>query len=292
MKTHRPFLFLAAILAASLGLAGCHQAVDAASSADDLAAQEVADSLANADNGLTTELDDQSSLAVTASAPAAATSRTVSFTVNGVLSGWTWNASSLRYERSQSSLTVTTASYSGTVGYSAWIAFYTTTDGSGTAVPLPDVTQTLTATANASIHSYRYHRSYTGTLLNTNRGMTRTIDAETNWTVTAVNDGDGIMSVSGSRVETVSGSSSRYNGNWTVTTTLNGLQVSRTVTGSTSVTSHQGAATIEVAGTWTGPRGTRTVDKTSTVTFNRQTTVQVTVDGSTVTVNLTTGQVD
>jgi hypothetical protein len=280
-----------------LGLAGtlasCQQASTSSSDqADTLAAQETAEAMANPDNGLSGELSSMAASGVPTSASVSAStgSRSLTVTVSGVLTGWTWNGSTNRYEKSSSASAVTTSGYGGTASGTAWLECFASADASGTPQPLPDLTQPLDAGANAALHSLRYHREYTGTVTRSSTAMTRDLDAVTDLTFTGLNQGTGELLVSGTRTDSVTGTSRRYSGTWVVTQTLSGLEVGRTVSGTTVTTTFQGPWSVTLAGSWTGPRGTRSVNASGTWQIARQDEVTVSLDGSAVTVSLSTGQ--
>lgn len=274
-----------------LVLAGCANATQPTSSstvAESVAAQEGAEVLANPENGVVAESDEVTALVTGVSSDSG--SSTVILTANGALSDWTWNSSTGRYEKTGSSLTVQTSGYSGQISYSAWISFYTSTDASGTSTALGDSTASLTDSANQSIHSLKYGRTYTGTVYSSARALNRTITATSAYTATGINDATAGYVLSGTRTDTVTANSARLQGTWTDSQTLQNWNVQRTVSGSSVTTVRTGTVVLGFDGSWTSTYGTSSLNVSAQATLNGTSTCVVTLGGRSVTVDLETGE--
>ena len=140
----------------------------------------------------------------------------------------------------------------------------------------------------ASVHSLTYHRYINGTLENTALDITRSGTVTTDLVFTGLNDATPGVIINGTRTA-----------NWTVTGTWSSTGIiTFTFTNVTAQYSfidsgykvvYSGTVGVNYNGTITGPSGQRTVNTSGTIKMNSQKTVEVTIDGSTVTVDVTTG---
>jgi hypothetical protein len=312
MKTIQIFiLVLAGIL-----LFGCSNGAQfdkkTADSADNLAAVEAADSLSNPENGAAQELSDNLSLILGDSSGSLSSGgspdsnsaqltlsdtsevQTSSVTIiysNELDTNFIWDTVSESYKRTITNLTIIKPNFTGTIDQvNVELKFFTSLDATGTPVQL-DSGKPKNLANNQNIHSMKYSRTYTGTLTHVYRNITRNISVTTSLIITGINDGiDGVL-VSGTRTENVNVVNGNITGVWTLIHTFNNVNVDRDIVDGVRITTYQGTANVSFNGTWVGPKGTKTVTKTAIITFNRERIVTVTIDGSTVTVDITTGNI-
>jgi hypothetical protein len=248
--------------------------------------EEMAQALANPDNGMTAEENDMMNL-VTSDCSNTYYSRTfVITTTNGQLSNFTWDAPSNGYIRTASNLNVTTSNFSGILS-NAWvfIQFFESTDATGTPVQLTNAN----ITNNPNIRSMKYKRIANGSITSTLTSIVRYFNANTELTTTGINDGVEGAFVSGTNTRSVHVSTGVRTGDWTLTFTANNLNAARQVDGNTRYTSLEGTVNGVYDGTFSGPRGMRTVHSSAEINFTGQRTVTISSDGSTITVEIDTG---
>ncbi len=258
---------------------------------DNLVSTEFAESLANPENGVLTEVSgnlgmmgggDMTNVAVS-------NNGTITITLSNVLGpGFSWDAATNGYRKNGVNVTVSAGNWAGVVSsYDVLVRFYESTDGSGTGVQLTDP---KTLASNGNVHSIRYGRVYSGVITNTARNIVRQVNVTTELLITGVNDGTNGVFVTGNRNESVQVTAGVRTGNWTLTASFANVAAYREFIDSGWMTTYQGTADLAFNGSWTGPRGTRTVSTAATVTFNRQRTVTINADGTAVMVDTRNGQ--
>ncbi|MEK6793726.1 MAG: hypothetical protein AABZ39_03045 [Spirochaetota bacterium] len=281
--------FLAAALAA-LTFISCSLSDEA------FVANELAEDFASQENGTATEVNDTMNLFIGGDSGTSTTtvSATVQITAsNGTLTGFSWDATTNGYKRTVSNLGVSIPGrYSGTIqSATIYVWFFTTLDASGVPVPLPNVAKSLGDAANASIRSLKYSRASAVSLNNIRRAIERTMSTATVFTATGINDGSQGVTLSGSRTASNHATgSSLYTGDWTTTQTFSALDVKRSVSADGVVyAAFTGTIAMTLLGTYTGPRGTRTIDRSAALSMSGTRTVTVTADGISITVDVATG---
>jgi hypothetical protein len=277
------FLAVAVLIGCIIILAGC----GAGNRSDSTVAKEVADTFANVGNGFTQEANDNMALFLASSAISSSGlsgsvlhSSAVSYTMvlNLVDAHWSWDSTNHIYSYSNTIYISIPPNITGQINpYEVTIMLGTGSTASSNLIP-------------TNIHSFTYHRNITGYLDNSALGTHRTGTVTTDLVFTGLNDSTAGVTINGTRTA-----------NWTVTGTWSSMGV--ITFAFTNVTAQYslidggykvvyiGDVAVNYNGSITGPRGTRTVNASGVIHMNGQKTVQVTIDGSTVTVDVTTGAI-
>lgn len=278
------FLIVAVLIAGIIVLAGC----GGGGASDSTVAKEVAETFANVGNGFIQEANDNMALfalsgAASGSGLSSSSLHTSAVTYTMVLNlgdpHWSWDATNHVYTYSNTIDISIPPNITGQINpYEVTIMLGTGSTASSNLIP-------------TDIHSFTYHRNITGYLDNSALGTHRSGTVTTDLVFTGLNDSTAGVIINGTRTA-----------NWTVTGTWSSTGViSFTFTNVTAqysfidggyVVVYNGNVTVNYTGTITGPRGTRTVNASGIIQMNGQKTVLVTIDGSTVTVDVTTGAID
>jgi len=204
---------------------------------------------------------------------------------------WNQNAYELNESRS-----VTAGPISGTTTIAITIAFFTSTDASGTGVQIAPLTSGTTPFS--SIHSLTYSRQLQGSFSNSTAGVQRQLTSKSNFTVTNLTVGSSSpgFTLSGGRTDT-------FNNTYSNGTTVTGSSTETISTPIvvTAVMQSNGSYLVSATGviqvayqaTITPAGGkSSTVSETATITLNGQETVYIDMGGRHIGVDMTTGAIE
>lgn len=210
-----------------------------------------------------------------------------------------WNSTNNDYEFTESR-TVTAGPISGTAKtLTIAVAFFTSTDASGTGVQIDPLTPDTTPFS--SIHSITYSRQLQSNFTNSTTGVQRQLSSTTSFTVTnlTVTGSTPGFSVTGTRTDNFTDTYSNgttVKGSFTETIGSSATPIVVTAVlqsnGSYLVTA---TGTIQVAYTATITQAngtTSTVSNTSTITLNGKETVYINMNGTRCSVDMTTGETE
>jgi hypothetical protein len=293
MKRTISIIITIAVLAASCSMYDTDQY-------DDLVAMEMAEQLANQETGLSTEMHDSLNLVMTGGTtrgedsgyiePANRQRTIIITTENGELNGFTWDETDGVYRRSGYNLGVESANHLGTIiSFEVEIKLFTNNDLSGDGYQLEPGKVIAT---DSNVKSMLYRRVVDSNIKNKWRDITRDAYAVTDISITGIHDETEGVLVSGGRTTDVTVESGLRTGSWTLETTFNDVDATRTIEGDTRYYTYQGSADLVYDGTFTTPLRSTTIHSETTVLFNRFRTVTITVNGSTIILDITTGDVE
>jgi len=256
---------------------------------NDFVALEMAESLANPENGMVAQINDAVNfLSNDAGSPVSRSTITIS-TENGKLSNFSWDTDNEYYIRTGNNLSVNIDDILwGTINiFTATCKFFNSTDTTGPGVQVnPD------GTVPADIYSMTHTRDIDTSLTNVIRNIDKEIVIDADYSITGLNDGTDEVIVNGTRTAACESTGVNFTGNWMKKINLNNVSVIRQKTGDTTTYTYSGNAEICFEGAYIGTSGnTREVSSTATISFNGTKYVTVTIDGSTITINITTGEI-
>lgn len=270
---------------------------------DSKTVNEVSDSLGNQENGLIQELADNASLINGGDTTMknymtdfqsieniADQKASVTLIYDNALStGFSWNDSDKCYERTISNIQVNTQYFTGTISsVTLRVWFFESTDASGTAVELISSPKNLKN--NPNIKSMKYIRDINAELTNKTNGNIRTYHIASNFTVTEINDDiDGVHMV-GTRTAIRSVDGASYDANWDINESFDCYAYREILSGTEYYTTYEGTAHIIAEGEITWESGSKSISREVDITFNRTRYVRITVNGTTVTIDIVTGQ--
>jgi hypothetical protein len=301
-KAHLVRVMAAAALV--LLAAGCSMMAGTSSSVNQIAARDLAMSVADPTTGTMQEMTDLGSafFGVWALGPQPwslyGASGFALYLEDGLLSGQiAWSAANSDYELALSR-SIAAGDFSGSFAVSLSIAFFTSTDGSGTGIQVSPLTSG--AAALSTVHSIAYKRHLVADFTNGISHTERKSDSTSSFLVTALTVGGsnpGFM-LSGSKTvgfthiyadgTTVVGSLSQ-----TISTTSPVMVSAVLQSDGTYLVSATGVILVSYDATITKADGTTsTVSRTATVTLDGQKTVHVDMDGTDVDVDMTTGETE
>ncbi|MBI4976240.1 MAG: hypothetical protein HZC28_02100 [Spirochaetes bacterium] len=277
--------FIPALIAALMAIA-------CANADEQFTAKEMADALANQENGTTTEMTDMLGAmgstdggALSLAAPMA----TYTVTASGTMSGFANVSAGVYIKSNTTPITVTAPGFSGTISsVSVRVECY---NASGSNINIVDTGKSLGDAANGTIKSIKYTRTVNATVKNIRRNIERSLSANTTFTAAGINDGTAGVTLTGTRIATNTVTGGEVTGTWTVSQTFNNVNAVRKSENGVVYTALTGIMNISVNGTYGGSRGSRNIDKDATVTFNATKTVSVTAGGTTVKVDIATGDI-
>ncbi len=291
---------LAGAVAASAVLmaAGCANVGTTSVNVNQIAARDLAASVTDPTTGTTEEMTDLGSFLF----PEALGGQPWSlfhasdfalFLTDGVLSqAFLWNAANADYELSETR-TISAGPITGTAAVTIAVAFFTSTDASGTGEQIAPLTSG--AAPFSGVHSLTYNRQISGTFKNSLSGVGRQHSSKSAYTVTGLNGATPGFTITG--MKTVSFTDSYPDGKsiaGTITETVNNVAVTAVLQsdGSYLVTA-TGTILADYSATITDANGTTTqVSRTATITLNGQQTVHIDMDGTEVDADLSTGEIE
>jgi len=281
-----------ALLAAGCAMTGT------STNMNQVAARDLAVSVSDPTSGTTEEITDLGSFLFTEAAggrPWAlfhAADFALFLTDGALANQLAWSSMNNDYELTRNR-SVTAGSISGMADVTIAVAFFTSTDASGTGVQITPLTSGA-STSFSGIHSLTYHRQMSGSFSNTASGLKRQLTSTSSFTVTNVNEPSG-FTINGTKTvsfdhtypdgKTISGTINENVTNVVVTAVLQG--------DGTYLVTATGTIMVDYSATITQANGTTTqVSKTATITLNGQRIVHVDMDGTDVDVDMTTGEAE
>ncbi len=269
----------------------------AAISASEIAARDIALSIADPTSGTTQEMTDLGAFFYARGAARGLGiapwslfhgSDFAQYFTAGIESGkFTWNGTADDYEMSGTQ-SVTAGPISGSTDITLDVAFFTSSDASGTGVQIANPSAGLPST----IQSLTYKRQMTGTFSNSLSGLKRQLTSTSSFTVTGLNSGSLGFTVNGTKTSTFTNTyADGTTAKGTLTEAVNQFVVSAVLQASGSyLLTATGTITVTYSATITRADGTSVqVNKTATFTLNGQRTAHVDMDGTNADVDITTG---
>ncbi len=270
---------------------------------DQKALDEAADSVGNQENGLIQELSDNSSLIYGSDETSMKkyisekdlieknVDQKAAFTLtydNVLNTGFVWDDSIKAYKKTIESINIDSEYFTGTISMATiTIWFYKTTDATGDSFQLVNTPHTLKD--NPDIKSLKYTRHIESELTNKINENKRTYKIDSSVTVTNINDDvDGVHMV-GQRISTVTFDGQNYDSNWTRNEDFECDAFREILQDNTYYTTYDGTAHIELKGTIIWSDGQKDIEKVADVIFNKTRYATITVNGSTVTIDVVTG---
>jgi len=267
--------------------AGCANMLGSSMSTSQVAARDLALSVADPASGTTQELTDLGGFLLGGGAVKGFDGFAL-YVMEGFAAGrFTWNPTANDYEATWTR-SVMAGSVSGNATVTIDIAFFTSVDASGIGVQVTNPLAGLPST----IHSLSYRRELTGSFSNSVSGEQRQRTSASSFTVTGLSSG---FTVNGSTTVSFTDVSADHR---TVTGTLiesiNNLSVSTALQADGSVlVSAAGTIMVDYSATITKADGTTVqIQKTATVTLTGQKVAHVDMDGTDVDVDVTTGAME
>ncbi|MDY6933332.1 MAG: hypothetical protein SVZ03_03820 [Spirochaetota bacterium] len=268
---------------------------------DRFVATELAEGLVNQENGLTKEIEDVSNVEEETSKQTMGIidrrhTTTVTFTTEiDALTLFEWYDEEQYYKRylkDGRTIDVSSIYYTGVIdSYEVILQLFSSQDGTGDGMQADQL-----FTLDDMVHSLKYERAVHAEIKTIWRDITRDATIQTSLTVTGLNDYIETFSVSGTRTSQVYVDRGRVTGDWTLTYEFDDVTCSSEIVVIDDVpvitTFYEGTTSATFVGTYTGPNGTLDINKTATITFNRERTVTITVNGETITVDVVTGDVE
>jgi hypothetical protein len=276
---------------------GCSSPTGSSASMNEIAARDAALSIADPVSGTTQELTDLGSFFYADDAAKRLGGAPWSlfhagdfalYFMQGIESGkFVWNPTANDYELSETP-DVAAGPTSGSANIIIDVAFFSSSDGSGTGEQISGLSAGLPST----IHSLSYKRQMTGTFVNSHTDTQRQLASTSSFTVTGLNSGTPGFTVNGTKTVTFT---DKYADGSMVTGTrseaVNQLVVSAVPQsdGSCLVTA-TGTIVVSCSATITLANGTSdSVQKTATFTLDGQQTAHFNMGGTGVDVDITTG---
>jgi len=207
-----------------------------------------------------------------------------------------WNPAKSDYELTESR-SVTAGPISGTAKtLSIAVAFFTSTDASGTGVQIAPLT--VGATPFSNIHSLTYYRQLQGTFTNSFSNVARQLNSTSSFTVTNLTVGGSSpgFTVGGTRTDTfqnIYADGNTVKGSFTETITTPVVVSAALQSNGSYMVTATGVIQVAYMATIIQANGTTsTVSKTSTITLNGEETVYINMDVTRIGVDLTTGETE
>jgi len=207
---------------------------------------------------------------------------------NVLNTGFVWDDSIKAYKKTIESINIDSEYFTGTISMATiTIWFYKTTDATGDSFQLVNTPHTLKD--NPDIKSLKYTRHIESELTNKINENKRTYKIDSSVTVTNINDDvDGVHMV-GQRISTVTFDGQNYDSNWTRNEDFECDAFREILQDNTYYTTYDGTAHIELKGTIIWSDGQKDIEKVADVIFNKTRYATITVNGSTVTIDVVTG---
>ena len=256
---------------------------------DEFVAQEIAESIANPENGMIVQINDVVNLFKSDSKSAGSRSTIIISTENGELNGFLWDPENEHYERTGSNLDININDILiGTINtFTATCKFFNSTNTTG-----PGVRINPGRTIPVDIHSMIHTRDIDTSLSNTRRNVDKEIVIDVDYNITGIHDSSEGVTVNGTRIATCESIGQNFTGNWVKTINLENVTVIRERDGDTVTYIYYGNATISFEGIYVRENGnTKEVSSIASVKFNGTKNVTVTIDGSTIIIDITTGEI-
>ncbi len=252
-------------------------------------AQQIADSVADPEAGISAELN---SVAIATSTNTNTTiSATITYTFTNLsgLPGWfSWDPNEKCYKRSGANISISTPGISGNIiSFESKIWFFESSDATGEGVQF---VWPYTMVSNPNIHSAKVFRTHKVSLQNNITGASKTKEWIANYTVTGINDTTEGIIINGTRTSTGTFYRTRFTNNFTISHTFENVVAIRTNINGTNCTVFDGYVKIELDGKIETARTSKTRRISTTVEFRKTRQVTVTVEGRTVTVDIVTGK--
>jgi hypothetical protein len=268
---------------------GCANVTGTSTDTDEIAAKDLAMSVADPTTGTTQEMTDIGScvFGVWGAGPRPwSLFRASNFALYLWNGNFTWNSTNNDYQLNEKSSAAT---------ISIAIAFFTSRDASGTGVEVAPLT--TGATPFSSIHSMTYNRQIQGNFTNSFSHIQRQLNSTSTFTVTdlTMNGSSPGFTVNGTRTDNFT---NKYTNGATVTGSLteniNNVVVTAALqSGGSYLVTATGTIQVDYSATITRANGTTvTVSHTATITLNGQETVYVNMDGALCKVDMTTGETE
>jgi len=292
------FFFFAILLILSLFSCSFFDTED-----DQKVASEVSDSISNQENGLIQELSDNSSLVsgdtttmksyisdIETIEKAVEQKASVTLTYNNALStGFIWDDTNKCYSRTITDIDIDSTYFTGkiiSVTLKVW--FFESEDATGEAVELTNTPRNLAN--NTYVKSMKYERHIESELTNKENGNKRTYTIDSAVTITEINDEiDGVHMV-GTRTAHRTFDGENYDATWDIEENFDCDAYREILEGSTYYTTYEGTAHISAVGNITWENGSKEVTRETDISFNKTRYVTITINDTTVTIDIVTGQ--